>query len=239
MGMEEEKKKEEALREEIEDVLRFFDFGHLAPKLQETAAGYENLATKTARVLDPETVAALRRLLEARDAAVRARFAALGREEGSNVSAFDLGARLEPLLSSEAAEALKTPSGNPGADDSAVAWYFVKHVRVPTLSTEDRSAEKFLPQANLEKLAASLNDLAKIEKVLFWNAPPTVAVVANHELRLEQTDEFPFFRPVASSEPYVVLMVSAMCWIEGSERRLKPLPVEPDFDWSDAEPGRG
>ncbi|WP_282795190.1 hypothetical protein [Streptomyces sp. CC224B] len=55
-------------------VLRYFDTTHLPPPLAEVAGLFEDLAAELARrSLDgPELTVALRKLLEAKDAAVRA-----------------------------------------------------------------------------------------------------------------------------------------------------------------------
>lgn len=58
----------------IQNVLRFFEYGHLPPHLQEVSRPFCELAKVTAeRAPDnQETTVALRKLLEAKDAAVRA-----------------------------------------------------------------------------------------------------------------------------------------------------------------------
>ncbi len=58
----------------IQHVLKFFDFKHLPEKLQEVSAPFWQLAQQVAgRAPDnQETTVALRKLLEAKDAAVRA-----------------------------------------------------------------------------------------------------------------------------------------------------------------------
>jgi hypothetical protein len=54
-------------------VLEFFKYGHLPQHLQEISKPFAELAAKTAAKADnPETTVALRKLLEAKDAAVRA-----------------------------------------------------------------------------------------------------------------------------------------------------------------------
>jgi len=55
-------------------ILRYFAFGHLPPHLQEISRPFAELADKVAHASDtsPETAVALRKLLEAKDAAVRA-----------------------------------------------------------------------------------------------------------------------------------------------------------------------
>lgn len=58
----------------VEHVLKFFKYEHLPPHLQEVSKEFCALAMATAeRAPDnPETTVALRKLLEAKDAAVRA-----------------------------------------------------------------------------------------------------------------------------------------------------------------------
>lgn len=58
----------------VEHVLKFFAFKHLPPHLQETSAKFHDLAHEIAgaRPESQETTVALRKLLEAKDAAVRA-----------------------------------------------------------------------------------------------------------------------------------------------------------------------
>jgi hypothetical protein len=54
-------------------VLRFFAFEHLPPKLQEISQPFHELAERVAHELDgPEATVCLRKLLEAKDCAVRA-----------------------------------------------------------------------------------------------------------------------------------------------------------------------
>lgn len=55
-------------------ILRFFGYLHLPPHLQEVSKPFFELADKVAHANDtsPETAVALRKLLEAKDAAVRA-----------------------------------------------------------------------------------------------------------------------------------------------------------------------
>lgn len=59
---------------EREHILQFFDFGHLPPHLQEISAPFCALAEVVAASLprNAERSVALRKLLEAKDAAVRA-----------------------------------------------------------------------------------------------------------------------------------------------------------------------
>jgi hypothetical protein len=55
------------------EVLRFFAFRHLPPHLRATSCLFADLATRVAlSSSNAETVVALRKLLEAKDAAVRA-----------------------------------------------------------------------------------------------------------------------------------------------------------------------
>lgn len=59
----------------MDPILQFFRYEHLPPHLQEVSSSFSDLASKI--VLDlprnPERTVALRKLLEAKDAAVRAR----------------------------------------------------------------------------------------------------------------------------------------------------------------------
>lgn len=57
-----------------EPMLRFFGWAHLPPELQEKSAPYGRLALHVARTTprNPERTVALRKLLEAKDAGVRA-----------------------------------------------------------------------------------------------------------------------------------------------------------------------
>jgi lipopolysaccharide biosynthesis regulator YciM len=57
----------------IEHVLKFFEYAHLPPHLQAISKPFCELATAVAAQSDnAETTVALRKLLEAKDAAVRA-----------------------------------------------------------------------------------------------------------------------------------------------------------------------
>lgn len=61
---------------DVYPILRFFDYSHLPEHLRECSARFHNLAWKVAEdspTGDPETTEALRKLLEAKDCAVRAR----------------------------------------------------------------------------------------------------------------------------------------------------------------------
>lgn len=58
-----------------EPILQFFKYAHLPQPLQQTSALFDNLAQEIVASLprNPERTVALRKLLEAKDAAVRAR----------------------------------------------------------------------------------------------------------------------------------------------------------------------
>lgn len=58
-----------------EPILQFFEYAHLPPALQEISRPFGELAQQIVVVLarNPERTVALRKLLEAKDAAVRAR----------------------------------------------------------------------------------------------------------------------------------------------------------------------
>jgi hypothetical protein len=58
-----------------ERMLRWFEFAHLPLQLQETSARFWDIACQLVATIDagPERTVALRKLLEAKDAAVRAR----------------------------------------------------------------------------------------------------------------------------------------------------------------------
>ena len=60
-----------------EHIMQFFAYDHLPPDLQDVSAPFGRLAEGLVKVLprNPERTVALRKLLEAKDAAVRARFA--------------------------------------------------------------------------------------------------------------------------------------------------------------------
>lgn len=66
---------EQYLLERQEAIFQFFRFGHLPDHLQEISASFCSLAGAIIRHLprNPERTVALRKLLEAKDAAVRAR----------------------------------------------------------------------------------------------------------------------------------------------------------------------
>ena len=64
---------------EIGSILRYFEWGHLPPRLQEVSRPFGELANRMVETLPTgvtpgayETLAGLRRLLEAKDCAVRA-----------------------------------------------------------------------------------------------------------------------------------------------------------------------
>lgn len=56
-------------------MLQFFEFGHLPPELGAVSAGFQELARHLVATLpqNPERTVALRKLLEAKDCAVRAK----------------------------------------------------------------------------------------------------------------------------------------------------------------------
>jgi hypothetical protein len=58
-----------------ERMLKWFEFAHLPPHLQEVSRPFGELASKVCEVCEsgPERTVALRKLLEAKDAAVRAK----------------------------------------------------------------------------------------------------------------------------------------------------------------------
>ncbi len=58
-----------------EPMMQFFEFEHLPPHLKEVSAQFYNLASIIIQILpkNPERTAGLRKLLEAKDCAVRAR----------------------------------------------------------------------------------------------------------------------------------------------------------------------
>lgn len=59
-----------------EHILQFFAFAHLPPHLQEVSRPFSELADTIMQLpRNPERTVALRKLLEAKDAAVRARLA--------------------------------------------------------------------------------------------------------------------------------------------------------------------
>lgn len=64
----------QAAQQQAEHISQFFTYGHLPPHLQEVSAPFgalaESIVTKLPR--NPERTVALRKLLEAKDAAVRA-----------------------------------------------------------------------------------------------------------------------------------------------------------------------
>jgi hypothetical protein len=66
--------------ESLEPILQFFAYAHLPSELQEVSMPFCNLAIQVVTVLprNPERTVALRKLLEAKDAAVRARIYATG-----------------------------------------------------------------------------------------------------------------------------------------------------------------
>jgi len=58
-----------------ERMLKWFEFGHLPEHLQTVSSGFHELACSMCALVDsgPERTVALRKLLEAKDAAVRAK----------------------------------------------------------------------------------------------------------------------------------------------------------------------
>ncbi len=64
-------------KESGEHIIQFFSFEHLPEHLKEVSAQFANLATNIVESLprNPERTVALRKLLEAKDAAVRAKLA--------------------------------------------------------------------------------------------------------------------------------------------------------------------
>lgn len=59
-----------------EHIAQFFEYSHLPPHLQEVSQPFAELAAKVLGLpRNPERTVALRKLLEAKDAAVRARLA--------------------------------------------------------------------------------------------------------------------------------------------------------------------
>lgn len=62
------------MTEPTEHILQFFDFYHLPPNLKEVSAPFFTMAHVLVKTLprNPERTVALRKLLEAKDAAVRA-----------------------------------------------------------------------------------------------------------------------------------------------------------------------
>lgn len=64
-------------------ILEFFSYEHLPPHLAEVSKPFCDLAVQMAQVpMNPETAAGLRKLLEAKDCAVRASVAARSAERG-------------------------------------------------------------------------------------------------------------------------------------------------------------
>lgn len=59
---------------EQDHIMQFFAFAHLPPKLQDVSRPFGELANQIVQVLprNPERTVALRKLLESKDAAVRA-----------------------------------------------------------------------------------------------------------------------------------------------------------------------
>jgi hypothetical protein len=62
--------------EHIEHIIQFFNYAHLPPHLQEISRPFADMATVIMTLpRNPERTVALRKLLEAKDAAVRAKLA--------------------------------------------------------------------------------------------------------------------------------------------------------------------
>lgn len=59
---------------DVEPIIQFFAFAHLPPRLQEVSRPFGEMAERIVATLprNPERTVALRKLLEAKDAAVRA-----------------------------------------------------------------------------------------------------------------------------------------------------------------------
>lgn len=59
---------------EVDPIMRYFKFDHLAPHLQEVSRMFSDMAKWVVQTLprNPERTVALRKLLESKDAAVRA-----------------------------------------------------------------------------------------------------------------------------------------------------------------------
>lgn len=60
-----------------EPIMQFFEYSHLPPHLQDVSAPFQRLAQEVVDCLprNPERTVALRKLLESKDAAVRAKLA--------------------------------------------------------------------------------------------------------------------------------------------------------------------
>lgn len=65
------------MNEPAEHIIQFFEYGHLPEKLRAVSAPFGDLAAKIVETIprNPERTVALRKLLEAKDAAVRAALA--------------------------------------------------------------------------------------------------------------------------------------------------------------------
>lgn len=63
-----------AVSDQLEHIMQFFAYSHLPPHLQEVSRPFGEMAEKIVTTLprNPERTVALRKLLEAKDAAVRA-----------------------------------------------------------------------------------------------------------------------------------------------------------------------
>lgn len=62
------------MTETVDPIMQYFTYKHLPPNLQDVSRSFCELAEEIVRVLprNPERTVALRKLLEAKDAAVRA-----------------------------------------------------------------------------------------------------------------------------------------------------------------------
>lgn len=65
---------EQKMSNQVEPMMQLFEYAHLKPELKEVSANFANLATVIVNTLprNPERTVALRKLLEAKDCAVRA-----------------------------------------------------------------------------------------------------------------------------------------------------------------------
>lgn len=75
MGLDMDPKAEKLFAAKIDSVLQYFAYEHLPPHLQEVSRPFEEMAFQIVKNLprNPERTVALRKLLEAKDAAVRAK----------------------------------------------------------------------------------------------------------------------------------------------------------------------
>ena len=70
------------MSDDQEPILQFFEFGHLREDLQKVSAAFYGMAHGLVDTLprNPERTVALRKLLEAKDAAVRAKMSGAGQK---------------------------------------------------------------------------------------------------------------------------------------------------------------